>query len=292
MTNTEKKFYLSKFKGKTFVVKIGGEVIKSKKILTQILADIKELFEFGIKVILVHGGGTQADELSQKLGHTPTKIQGRRVTTSQDLEVCKMLFGGTLNLEIISILKSLGVKGIRVSGLDGGLMEVKVRETKNVDYGHVGDIENVNIEILETLLNQHNLPVVSPIAATSDGNILNINADTIATELAIAVEAEKLILMTNVDGINDKEGKVSFIDVKKAKELISEDVITDGMAVKTNNCIAAIESGVRRVHILNGLSEHSLLKETFTKEGIGTMFVSDEEERTYLQESGQEQRQA
>ena len=279
-----KKYYLKKFKNKVFVIKIGGEVIASKKVLENILKDVKELFDAGIKIIFVHGGGTQADTVSKKLGHEPVKIGGRRVTTKIDLEVIKMLYGGTLNLEILSILKKLGTKGVRVSGLDGDLLKVSLRDKKVFDYGYVGDIKTVNADILHLLISQHYLPIVSPIAATGDGVIVNINADTIASEIAIKLKAEKLILFTKGDGICDGSTLLSVLTMHEANTLIEEKIVTDGMVVKVQDSINALKKGVKRVHILNGLSPHSLLKEVLTKKGVGTMILSDDEKYIYLNE--------
>lgn len=285
MTIQEKYFYLSKFKDSTFVIKIGGEVVASKEILENILKDIKEIFDFGIKVILVHGGGPQADKISAEMGHTPQKIDGRRVTTAKDLEIVKMLYGGSMNLEILSIMKKLKMKGLRVSGLDGNLLEAKIRPSKeNIDYGFVGDVHGVNTEILYDLLEKGYLPIVSPLAVSDDGIILNINADTIARELATKLKAEKLILFTNIDGIMKNKKLISHLTCQEAQELIDEKTVTDGMIVKTQNCICAAKNGVRRVHILNGLSAHSLLKEVLTKNGTGTMISSAKEQDLYLQE--------
>lgn len=284
MTNKQKNFYLEKFGGKIFVIKIGGEIVQSKKILENILKDIKELFDLGIKIILVHGGGNQADSVAKQLGHTPKKINGRRITTEKDLEIIKMLYGGTMNLEILSLMKKLKMKGIRVSGLDGNLLHVKIRPKKEIDYGFVGDIHGIDTEILFLLLNKGYLPVVSPLAVTKEGTILNINADTIAIELAIELKAEKLILFTNTDGIYKDKELLSIIDTKESTKLISQNVVTGGMRVKLESCSKAIKKGIKRVHILNGLSPHSLLKEVLSKTGIGTMIVNEKEKKIYLKE--------
>ena len=284
MTPNKRKFYLSKFKGHTFVLKIGGEVIKSKKILEGILKDIVEMMELGIKIVLVHGGGTQADDLSAQLGHTPQKLNGRRVTGEKDLEVVKMLYGGTLNLEILSILKRLGAHGMRVSGVDGGLLNVEMRPKNEFDYGFVGDVESVDSTVLKNLFKDGYLPVVSPLGVTEDGTIVNINADTVATEIAISLNADKLILFTNVDGVYDGEKLLRTLNESDAYDAIKCGIVKGGMAVKVENCIYAVKEEVKRVHILNGLSPHSLLNEVLSKKGVGTMFVSDSELNEYLNE--------
>ncbi len=284
MNNFQKQFYLSKFKNKVFVLKVGGEVINSKGNLKNILKDIKSIHDFGIHIILVHGGGTQADDLAFKLGHSPIKIKGRRVTTKKDLEIVKMLYGGTLNLEILSIMKQIGLKGIRVSGLDGNLLDVKKRAIKKVDYGYVGDINNVNPQILSDLISKGYLPIISPLAVSNNGTILNINADTIATEIAIAMQAEKLILFTKTDGVYKGSKLISVLTPKEGMDLINKKIAKNGMVVKIQNCIHAVKNNVKRIHILNGLSEHSLLNEVLTQKGVGTMFTNQNEKNTYLKE--------
>lgn len=285
MTTNQKKFYLSKFGDKIFVLKIGGEVVQSKKILENILKDVKELFNLGIKIILVHGGGPQADLMAKQLGHTPQKINGRRITTEKDLEIVKMLYGGTMNLEILSIMKKLKMHGIRVSGLDGNFLEAKIRAKKEIDYGFVGDIQKINPQILFDLMIKKYLPIVSPIAVANDGTILNINADTIAIELAIKLKAEKLILFTNTDGVYKNQKLISVLATNEIKPLISSGIVNGGMTVKLENCLKAIKKGIKRVHIINGLSPHSLLKEILSTKGIGTMITSSKEKNLYLKES-------
>ncbi|MBI2453133.1 acetylglutamate kinase [Candidatus Peregrinibacteria bacterium] len=273
MSSTQGNYYLKKFHHKIFVIKIGGEVVASKKLLENLLLDVKTLVDSEIKIILVHGGGTQADTLSKQLGFKPQKIQGRRVTKEEDLEVIKMLYGGTLNLEILSIVKKIGMNGIRVSGLDGNLLEVSLRDKIFFDYGYVGDITAVNSDILHLLINSQYLPVVSPLAATDDGVILNINADTIAASIAADLKAEKLILFTSLDGIYDGTRLISTLTIDEANRLLDKNIVTDGMAVKVQTSIQALKNAVKSVHILNGLSPHSLLKEILTRDGIGTMIL-------------------
>lgn len=279
------QFYLHKFKEKIFLLKIGGEVVSDKVILESILRDIRRLSQAGIKVILVHGGGKQADELAAQIGYTPVKVGGRRVTSQQDLEIAKMLYGGSLNLEILGLMKKLGMKGIRVSGLDGGLLDTKIRDKTKFDFGFVGDIVRVHPKVLYDLLDAGYMPIVSPLAADDDGIILNINADTIAATLAQHMKVEKLILFTNTDGVCDIEGRlISYLTASEAKKLVASDVAKEGMAVKLQNALMAIAGGVKRVNIINGLSRHSLLVEVLTKHGIGTMIVADREKKVYLKE--------
>jgi acetylglutamate kinase len=284
MNYTKKKLYLSKFRKKIFVLKIGGEVVEAKHILEKILKDIRELEHYGIKIILVHGGGKQADILAHQIGHVPVKINGRRVTSQQDLEIAKMLYGDSLNLEILSIMKKLKMKGVRASGLDGNLLNVKLRDKTKFDFGYVGDIKKVNPRILKDLLSKGYTPVVSPLAVTDDGIIVNINADTIAMNIATSLKVTKLILFSNIDGVYDGKKLLSTITLEEGEKLIKDGIAKDGMAVKLENCMEAVKSGVKRVHIINGLSPHSLLGEIFTKHGIGTMIISDKEKNEYIKE--------
>lgn len=285
MKFAHKQFYLRKFKGKIFLLKIGGEVVSDKVILESILHDIRTLWQSGIRVILVHGGGKQADALAAQIGHTPVKVGGRRVTSKQDLEIAKMLYGGSLNLEILGLMKKLKMKGIRVSGLDGGLLDTKIRDKTKFDFGFVGDIVRVHPKVLYDLLDAGYMPIVSPLAADDCGVILNINADTIAATLARHMKVEKLILFTNTDGVCGADKKlISYLTASEARELIASGVAKEGMSVKLQNALLAIESGVKRVNIINGLSPHSLLVEVLTKHGIGTMVVADREKKVYLEE--------
>lgn len=284
MTQNKKHFYLHKFAGTVFVLKIGGEVVASSNILKSILMDIKNLHEHGIMVVLVHGGGPQADDLSKQLGHTPVKKDGRRVTGKKDLEVAKMLYGGSLNLEILSLMKRLKMKGLRVSGLDGDLLDTTLRSKKEFDYGFVGDVKTVHPQVLFDLMEKGYLPVVSPLGVTSDGVIVNINADTIATEVAVAVGAEKMVLFTNTDGVMDGKKLLRTLTSVEAAGLIQRGIAVGGMKVKLANCIDAVKRGVKRVHILNGLSPHSLLGEIYTKRGAGTMIILDKEKEIYSHE--------
>lgn len=284
MPYAKKKLYLKKFHNKIFVLKIGGEIVAEKKVLEVILKDIKLLTEAGIKIILVHGGGKQADALAAQIGHTPVKVNGRRITSQQDLEIAKMLYGGSLNLEILSVMKKLKMKGIRVSGLDGNLLEVHMRDKKAVDFGYVGDVDGVNPQIVLDLLAKGYIPVVSPIASDKGGIILNINADTIAAEIAITLKTEKLILFTSANGVYHDKKLLSVLTVEEAVQTLSNSIAKDGMAVKITNAITALKSGVKRVHILSGLSKHSLLGEVLTKKGIGTMITTEKEKKMYLTE--------
>jgi acetylglutamate kinase len=289
--------YIRKYKNKIFVVKLGGELAQREDTLNDIAQDISLLYQIGIKLLIVHGGGPQATELSEKLGITPRFFEGRRITDEATLEVTKMVFAGKINHEILTMLRKHGAKSVGLSGIDGDVIiatrrppvEVVNRETGekgNVDYGLVGDISKINTELLNILLENDYIPVISSLADDGEGHILNINADAVAARIAVSVKADKYITMTNVGGIlrnvGDPESRISAVSKGEALKLIDEGVIKGGMIPKIRECTRAVEMGVSRVHILNGLEKNSLLIEVFTKKGNGTMIVSDGEYEEYL----------
>ncbi|MFW6181814.1 MAG: acetylglutamate kinase, partial [Spirochaetota bacterium] len=278
--------YIRQYKGKTFVVKIGGELVQDLAVLDDMAQDISLLHQIGIRIILIHGGGPQATELARKLGIAPRIIEGRRVTDEETLEVTKMVFAGKINHEILTVLRKHGAMSVGLSGIDGDVViarrrepvEVVDRETgarDNVDFGHVGDIVSINEQLLRVLLDNGYIPVISSLADDGQGNILNINADTVASRIAVAVQAYKYITMTNVGGIltdlDDPSTRISYISQKQARELIENGTIRGGMVPKIRECIHAVENGVKRVHILDGTVADSLLIEVFTRTGNGTM---------------------
>ena len=289
--------YIRKYKNKTFVIKLGGELVQQREILDDIAQDVSLLFQIGIKILLVHGGGPQATELSEKLGITPRFFEGRRITDEATLEITKMVFAGKINHEILTMLRKYGAKSVGLSGIDGDVViakrrapvEVVNRETgerDNIDYGHVGDITKINAELLNILLENNYIPVISSLADDGEGNILNINADSVASQVAVSVRADKYVTMTNVGGIlrdlADPGSRISAISKGEALKLIEDGTIKGGMIPKIKECIRAVDMGVNRVHILNGLNKNSLLIEVFTKTGNGTMIVSDSEYAEYL----------
>lgn len=288
--------YIKKFKGKIFVIKIGGELVKEKSKLNVIAEDITLLHQVGINIVIVHGGGPQADELSETLGIEPVKINGRRITDDASLEVAKMIFGGKINIEIVSALKKFETKAVGISGVDGNIIRAKKREItkiKNiesgkeelVDFGHVGDILGIDTSLITKLVEEGYVPVISSLGSDEEGNILNINADVVAEKIACALQAEKLIIMTDVPGVlrnpEDNNSLISFLDTNEAAELIKNRIIVRGMLPKVESCILAVNNGVKRAHIINGLSKHALLFETFTQRGTGTMITSAKEKSDY-----------
>lgn len=289
--------YIRRYKNKIFVIKLGGELAQEVEVLDGIAQDISLLYQIGIKIIIIHGGGPQATELSEKLGISPKIVEGRRITDEAVLEVTKMVFAGKINHEILTLLRKHGAKSVGLSGIDGDIIVARKRapvelvnektgKRNNVDYGHVGDIISVNTELIDVLLGRQYIPVISSLADDGEGHILNINADTVASHIAGAVSAYKYITMTNVGGIlkdiDDPDSKISYLSKKDALRMINDGTIQGGMVPKIKECIRALDGDVQRVHILNGLDRNSLLGEVFTSKGIGTMILNDDEIEEYL----------
>ena len=281
--------YIRKFRKKTFVIKMGGEVVRDPENLHSVTEDLSLLHNVGIDIVVVHGGGPQADEMLERLGLKPSYVNGRRVTDDHALEVAKMVFSGKINIELIASLRKWGADTVGLSGVDGGILTAVRRPAKSVvdettgktvevDYGHVGDIVAVDPTLITTLLAQDYVPVLCSLASDDEGHLFNINADTVATALARVLKAEKLIVMTDVPGIltdrRDPTTLLSYLDTAQVRRLVEEGKITEGMRPKVEACLAAVENGVRRAHVIDGTKKHSLLEEIFTNAGSGTMIVS------------------
>lgn len=278
--------YINKFKGKTFVVKIGGEIADDEKILHSFCEEVALLAEVGIRIVMVHGGGKQATQLSKQLGIEPKMIEGRRVTDEKTLDVVMMVFAGTINTEILAALREYGAEAVGISGVDGGIVNAVKRPPKKVmndkgveemvDYGHVGDIESIDPRLLVTLLNADFVPVMASLGGDDLGNILNINADTVASEIASALRAEKLFMVTDVDGIlREDKTLISRVTPKEIERLIKDGVIKGGMVPKATSAVEALKDGVGSVHIISGKKPSTLLSEVFTDTGAGTMIYRD-----------------
>jgi len=275
--------YINKFKGKTFVVKVGGDIAEDEPGLHAFCEEVALLAQVGIRVVMVHGGGKQATELSEKLGIEPKLVQGRRITDEKTLDVVMMAFAGKINTEILSSLRRAGVEPVGLSGVDGGILNAVKRPPKKmknektgqeewVDFGHVGDIESVDPRLLRTLLDADFLPVIASLGGDDAGNILNINADTVASEIAAALKAEKLILASDVDGIlRADKSLISRVTPEEIETLIKQGVIRGGMIPKAQGAVEALVEGVWSVHIINGKKPSTLLSEVFTDTGAGTM---------------------
>jgi acetylglutamate kinase len=275
--------YINRFKGKTFVVKVGGDIAEDEAGLHAFCEEVALLAQVGIRVVMVHGGGKQATELSQKLGIEPRMIQGRRVTDERTLDVVMMVFAGKINTEILGSLRRAGVDAVGLSGVDGGIINAVRRPPKKivnektgleevVDFGHVGDIVSIDTRLLTTLLAADFVPVIASLGGDDAGNILNINADTVASEIAAALRAEKLILASDVDGILRADRTLlSRVTPEEIEALIGQGVIRGGMIPKAQGAVEALREGVKSVHIINGKKPSTLLAEVFTDTGAGTM---------------------
>jgi acetylglutamate kinase len=276
--------YIRIFKGKTFVLKAGGGALEREATARAFIEQIEVLHQVGIRVVLVHGGGTQSTELVRALGGEARFVEGRRVTDAKALEVAAMVLNGSVSTRLLSLCRSVGVPAVGVSGVDGGLIVARKRPPvrvgdEMVDYGLVGDVVAVQPKVLTDLMDAGYVPVVSPLSAAEDGTVLNINADTIASALAVALGADKLLFLTGAPGIlerpDDPGSLVSYTDLAGLRRLRDEGGLVAGMLPKTSAVEAAIQGGVRRVHILSHDLPDGLLAEIFTNEGVGTLVVAD-----------------
>ncbi len=277
--------YIKLYKDKIFIIKIGGELLRDISSARKLLKQIATIHQFGIKVILVHGGGPQLTEMIEKSGQVSEFNNGRRVTDQSTISHAVMVLNGEVNTKLLAISVELGIPAIGISGIDGGMIVTKKREKNKdetgalIDYGYVGDISSVNMDILNTQLDAGYIPIISSLTANTDGVILNVNADTIAATIAYELSAEKLILMTSVPGIlmdtNDKTSLISYINHDSLKKMKSNGKLTDGMLPKADAIGLALDNGVSRVHIISSNSEDSLLTEIFTNHGTGTLIVKD-----------------
>jgi acetylglutamate kinase len=281
--------YIQKFKGKTFVVKFSGKVTEDKENLASLAEELALLHQVGIRLCVIHGGGKQLTELAERLGVAQTVINGRRVTNDETLELAKMIFAGKINTEILAVLRQLGVEAVGLSGVDGNIVQAMRRPPKlilnsetgkneTVDFGHVGDVLEINARLLDVLLEQNYLPVISSLGADDEGQIFNINADTIAAEIAVNLKAEKLILLSDVNGIylepDKAETKISHLSIAQAEELISGGTVSGGMIPKLQNITSLLKRGVKSAHVISGTTRNALLSEVFTDSGTGTMIGS------------------
>jgi acetylglutamate kinase len=280
--------YLRRYRGTRFVIKIGGSVLGRESDLRQIAEGIATFYHLGIHVIVVHGGGPQLESLAKRLGIEQTKIAGRRVTDAETLNLAKMVYAGTINTDLVALLNSLQTDAVGLTGLDGLTLVASRRPPvdvcerpgdapKKVDYGYVGDIVGIRTDLLEELLSSGHIPVLASLCGDSNGQILNVNADTVAERVAVALRAEKYINVTDTPGIlrdvADPGSVISYADLQMIESMIHDGQVSGGMLPKARSCVAAIQGGVRRAHIINGQENDSLLKEVFTNEGCGTLIV-------------------
>jgi acetylglutamate kinase len=279
--------YIRLYRGRVFVVKIGGQLCGDSAMLADLASQLSIFRELGIRVVLVHGGGPQTTALSSKLGLETQFVDGRRITDAKTLEIAVMTMNGTINTSILAACRAAELPAIGISGIDAGLIRARRRpprvhvsgnERKTIDYGEVGDVVAVDVSVLNKFLDAGLMPVVSPIVADDGGNILNMNADTVASTLARELAAEKLVFVQEAPGIledkNDPSTLVSYTDVRGLNSMLEKGMLDAGMLPKANAAKDALYGGVKRVHVIGG-GKDNLLLEVFTNEGAGTLIVMD-----------------
>ena len=274
--------YIQRFNRKIIVVKYGGSAMVDEELKKSVIQDVTLLKLVGFKPIIVHGGGKEISKWVGKVGMEPEFINGLRKTDAATMEIAEMVLS-KVNKSLVQMVEALGVNAIGISGKDGGLLKVEKKYSNGQDIGFVGEITEVNPKILHDLLEKDFLPIVCPVGMDDEFNTYNINADDAACAIAKAVHAEKLAFLTDVEGVcmnpNDPTTLVSVLNLIEANKLIEAGIISGGMLPKVNNCIHAVNSGVGRVHILDGRRDHCLLLEFFTKRGIGTAIIGDDSGR-------------
>ena len=274
--------YIQRFHGKTIVIKLGGHAMVDQEILEMAIRDAVLLQYVGMRVVLVHGGGPEITGKMQAMGKEPKFVGGLRITDQETLEIAQMVLVGKINDGIVSLIAKGGARGIGLSGNDGNLMIArkmdpqKVKEggrVREVDLGYVGEIELVDPAVLHTLLDSRYIPVIAPIAIDREGTSLNINADTAAGEIAVALKAQKIVNLTDVDGVMDAKREQIFrrLTTRELDRLIADGTVSGGMIPKIASCLHAVKNGVDQAHIINGNRGHNLLLELFTDAGVGTM---------------------
>ena len=272
--------YIQKFNRKIIVVKYGGSAMSNEELQRNVIQDVTLLKLVGFKPIIVHGGGKAISKWVGKVGKEAKFVNGLRVTDEETMEIAEMVLG-RVNKNLVTMVEELGVKAVGISGKDGGLLKVNKKYADGQDIGYVGEINKVDPKVLYDLLEKDFLPIVAPVGLDDDFNTYNINADDAACAVSRAVGADKLVFLTDIEGlykdINDKSSFISRLSAGQAEELINSGVIGGGMLPKLNNCTAAIRNGVNRVHILDGRVPHCLLLEIFTNEGVGTAIYSDDD---------------
>lgn len=284
--------YIRAYEGRVFVVKLGGRLCDPGPTLDNLVEQLSLLATLGIRVVVVHGGGEQVNQLCEKMGIEPRFVAGRRVTDAATLELAKMTFAGVINTNLVAAFRALDVPAIGLTGADGALVTVVRRpirpvadpvtgEKQDVDFGFVGNITESKPAVLEHLLANRYVPVIASLAADTAGQIYNVNADTVAARIAVDLQAVKYILLTNVDGVmrkvDDPDTLEPYLDLVELEELTRTGVISGGMLPKLAACGDALRGGVPRVHIINGTVPDTILGEVFTNEGTGTLLVSKRE---------------
>jgi len=278
--------YIQRFSGKTLVIKYGGNAMVDERLKQGFARDVVLMKHVGMNPVVVHGGGPQIGEFLQRLGKETRFVEGMRVTDRETMDVVEMVLGGLVNKEIVSLISQHGGKAVGLSGKDGGLIRAKKLvmdrpgnkenlPSEIIDIGHVGEVHTIDPELVALLDTEDFIPVIAPIGVGNDGKTYNINADSVAGKLAITLQAEKLILLTNTPGILDKEGKLlTGLSAKEIDALIADGTIQGGMLPKVRCALDAVNSGVRAAHIIDGRVDHAALLEIFTDRGVGTLIKS------------------
>jgi acetylglutamate kinase len=272
--------YIQKFNNKKVVVKYGGSAMIDKDLQLNVIKDVALLKLVGMQPIIVHGGGKEISKWVSLLGNEPKFVEGLRVTDADTMEVAEMVLG-KVNKGLVQMVEQLGVKAVGISGKDGNTLKVEKKYANGQDIGFVGNIIDVNVELINTLIENDFVPIIAPIGLDENFQAYNINADDAACAVATAIGAEKLAFLTDIEGVytdpKDKDTLISVLTLEKADDLIDQGFIGGGMLPKLKNCIDAVRNGVSRVHILDGRIEHCLLLEFFTNRGIGTAIIDSEE---------------
>ncbi|MTI80781.1 MAG: acetylglutamate kinase [Firmicutes bacterium] len=283
--------YIKKFYGSTVVIKYGGHAMVNWELKKAVITDLILMKYVGINPVVVHGGGPEITTMLKKVGKESTFVGGLRVTDEETMEIVEMVLAGKLNKEIVALANKLGGKAVGISGKDASLIEAAKKmgtvrhpdgHVESCDIGYVGEVNQINPAIVHTLIGEGYIPVISPLGVGEDGQSYNINADTVAGKLAESLQAAKLMILTDVEGIlkdkDDSSTLLSIIHTNEIDQLINQDIIAGGMIPKVECCVSAITNGVKSTHILDGRVPHSLLLEVFTDKGVGTMVVPEKKE--------------
>ena len=270
--------YIRRFNGKTIIVKYGGSAMLDDKLKYNVIKDVALLKLIGFRPVIVHGGGKEISKWVRLNGGEPEFYNGLRITDKETMSIAEMVLN-KVNKELVAMMQKLGVNAVGLCGKDGSMIRVTQKKPDGKDIGYVGDVSSVNTDLLETLMDRDFVPVIAPIGLSDAFEAYNINADDAACGVATAMKAEKLVFLTDIEGVyadpSDKSSLISEMDVTEAKDFITKGVVGGGMLPKLNNCIEAIEQGVSRVHILDGRLPHCLLLEFFTEKGIGTAIIKE-----------------
>lgn len=271
--------YIKRYNNKIVVVKYGGNAMVDEQLKMQVMEDVALLWLIGVKIVLVHGGGPEISEMMEKLGKKAVFIDGLRVTDKETIDIAQMVLAGKVNKTLVNLLESKGGKAMGISGMDGRLIEAKIKDEK---LGFVGQITKINIAPVMDLLEKNYIPVISTIGCDREGNSYNINGDTAAAYIAGALGAERLIMMTDIAGIlrdrDDPDSLIHYVSIDEAEELKKQGIVSGGMIPKVECCVEAIREGVKNVVIMDGRVPHSILMELLTDEGAGTMVTGEKYE--------------